>query len=451
MTLQLAMDMAGTFPVIGYLLIKKIFKNQVSAHKYIKMLRLSIVLYLCPFQELKYLILPDVLLKRWNLNDFWGIVSKKIGGFEVVNIPSLSGSYYVIPKRFFEIGIIWLVICIALILYHYGTYFLIKRKIRKSGTKTERLRTTGGRSIEIFQSNKVKTPCTVGWIHPGIFIPEKEYTAQEKSWLLCHELTHIRHGDVCWKFIAMICVVCHWYNPFVYYLFHQYSVTCEYYCDAECMESSDIQEKKDYAVFLVKSAVRNNIWSRPAIMQGLTNNGEKLQKRVDMIIDEAHRPPKKICLLIAGIFAALCMCSFMTIFVYSAVPEQDVPGEDNTFTQEEWECFYGKDASWGDETLDFSNSSLLFQEESGEVVSVSRSDLAQASSDKQQSDVYKKERQKNCLHEMKEGTLKTHAQGTGESCHVTAYEAQRCDKCGMVKQNTLLYTSDYASCSHNVK
>lgn len=450
MTLQLAMDMAGTFPILGYLLIKKVFKNRVSAQKYIQMLRLSVVLYLCPFQVLKYLILPDALLERWNLNDFWGIMGKKIGGFEVVNIPSLSGSYYAIPKRFFAIGVLWLIICITLILYHYGTYFLIKRKIRKTGKKTERLRLTGGRAIEIFQSDKVKNPCTVGWIRPGIFIPEKEYTAQEKNWLLSHELTHVRHGDVCWKCIAMVCIVCHWYNPFVYYLFHQYSVMCEYYCDAECMRNSDIQEKKDYAVFLVKSAA-SNAWTPLAIMQGLTNNGEKMRERVDRIIDEEQRLKKRIHLLLTGIFTVSCMCSLMTVFVYSAVPEQDMPAEDNTFTEKEWDYFYGRDASAGDETLDFSASSLLFQPKKGEIIPVSQSELLKDSEDKQRSDGHKKEKQRNCSHDMKEGTLKIHEQTAQGGCHVKAYEAQRCDRCGILKQGELIYASDYANCSHNVK
>ena len=88
MVLQFSMDMAGTFPILGYLLIKAIFKKRVSARKYIWMLRLSIILYLCPFQQFKYAILPSTLTKRFELSDFWGIVEKKIGGFEVVNIPT---------------------------------------------------------------------------------------------------------------------------------------------------------------------------------------------------------------------------------------------------------------------------------------------------------------------------------------------------------------------------
>ena len=66
MVLQLVMDMAGTFPILGYLLIKKIFKKHMTAQKYIWILRLSIILYLCPFQEFKYLILPEKLLERFN-------------------------------------------------------------------------------------------------------------------------------------------------------------------------------------------------------------------------------------------------------------------------------------------------------------------------------------------------------------------------------------------------
>lgn len=438
MALQLAMDMAGTFPILGYLLIKKIFKKQVSARGYIQMLRLSMLFYICPFQKLKYLILPTALLERWNLNDFWGIVEKKIGGFEVVNIPSLFGDYYVISKRVFDICILWIAICIIFIMYHYGTYFLIKRRIKKSGVNKELLygRT---RKIEVFQSAMVKTPCTVGWIRPEIFIPEKAYTANERKWLLRHELTHIYHGDVFWKCLAMFCIAFHWYNPFVYYLFQQYSVMCEYYCDAECMHNKNIEEKKNYAVFLVRSAAPAIPKLRLVIMQGLTNNGEKMRERVDRIIEGDNQPQKRIRLFVAG----MCMCSLMTVFVYSATSEQNIPAEDNTFTEAEWNYFYGQDISTGDETLDFSKSDYVFQSEKGEITSVLKTDLINANSNKQGQN-----KKSKCVHTMEKGTLKMHTEGVDKECHIKGYEAQRCNKCGLVKYYELTYTSDYTSCPH---
>lgn len=254
MVLQLVMDMAGTFPILGYLLIKKIFKKHMTAQKYIWILRLSIILYLCPFQEFKYLILPEKLLERFNFADFWGIAGKKISGFEVVNIPSLFGDYYVIPKGIFLVTVIWFIICTILVIYYYGTYFFIKRQIRKNGIKTDFFSGKRGKDIEVFQTAKVKTPCTVGWLHPNIFIPKRDYTVKEKEWLLRHEITHVRHGDTFWKALALLVCNFHWYNPFVYYLFQQYSVMCEYYCDAVCMQNSNKEEKKNYAIFLVKSA-----------------------------------------------------------------------------------------------------------------------------------------------------------------------------------------------------
>ena len=49
-------------------------------------------------------------------------------------------------------------------------------------------------------------------------------------------------------------------------------------------------------------------------MQGLTNNGEKIQERVDRILDEDKKPAGKIQLFIAGILTVMCLCSFMTIY-----------------------------------------------------------------------------------------------------------------------------------------
>lgn len=443
MALQLAMDMAGTFLIFAYLLIKKVFTQRIAARRYVWILRFSIILYLCPFQVFKYLILPERLLKRFNFNDFWGIAGKKIGGFGVVNIPSGFGEYYVIPKGIFYVTVIWILICTILILYHYGTYFFIKRQIRKNGTKTDFCSVRRGRNIEVFQTAKVKTPCTVGWLHPDIFIPKKDYTVREKEWLLRHEMTHVRHGDTFWKSLALITCIFHWYNPFVYYLFHQYSVMCEYYCDAECMQNSNIEEKKNYAIFLVKSATEKK--SRLAIMQGLTNNGEKMQERVDRILDESRRPAWKGRLFITGILVVMGLCSFMTIFVYSATQKQDRKAQDHTFSEEEWNYFYGQNASMGDEALDFSKTNFLFESRQGEVLSISQSDLVSSSKRKSRNT-----QQEKCTHVMEEGTLKIH-EPKKKGCHIKAYEAQRCKNCGIVKKEQLSYTADYVTCTHNNK
>ena len=114
---------------------------------------------------------------------------------------------------------------------------------------------------------------------------------------------------------------------------------CEYYCDAVCMQNSNKEEKKNYAIFLVKSATLTIPRRGLAIVQGLTNNGEKIQERVDRILDEDKKPAGKIQLFIAGILTVMCLCSFMTIFVYSATQEQDVPAQDNTFMEKmfRWE------------------------------------------------------------------------------------------------------------------
>lgn len=446
MVLQLTMDMAGTFPILGYLLIKKIFKKRIRAQKYIWILRVSMILYLCPFQEFKYLILPEKLLERFSFTDFWGIAGKKIGGFEVVNIPSLFGDYYVIPKGIFLVTILWFIICAVLVIYHYGIYFFIKRQIKKNGIKTDFFSGKGRVDIEVFQTTRVKTPCTVGWLHPDIFIPQREYTVKEKEWLLRHEMTHIRHGDTFWKSLALLVCIFHWYNPLVYYLFHQYSVMCEYYCDAECMQNSDKEEKKNYAIFLVRSATMRIPRQGLAIVQGLTNNGEKMQERVDRILEENKKPAGKAQLFIVGILMVMYLCSFMTIFVYSATQEQDVPAQDNTFTEKEWDYFYGEDASIEDASLDFSKSDFLFESKQGEITPILQSNLMNISSGKKQ----KKTQQKRCNHVMEEGTLKIH-KSKKEGCHIEAYEAQRCKKCGIIKKNQLSYDADYAACSHAKK
>lgn len=57
---------------------------------------------------------------------------------------------------------------------------------------------------------------------------------------------------------------------------------CEYYCDAVCMQNSN-KEEKELRNFPRKVSNFDNTKTGLAIVQGLTNNGEKIQERVDRI------------------------------------------------------------------------------------------------------------------------------------------------------------------------
>ena len=70
------------------------------------------------------------------------------------------------------VTVIWFIICTILVIYYYGTYFFIKRQIRKNGIKTDFFSGKRGKDIEVLQTAKVKTPCTVGCF-TEYFYPEK--------------------------------------------------------------------------------------------------------------------------------------------------------------------------------------------------------------------------------------------------------------------------------------
>ena len=127
-----------------------------------------------------------------------------------------------------------------------------------------------------------------------------------------------------------------------------------------------------------------------------------------------------------------------------------MPAEDNSFTEKEWNYFYGEDVSAGDETLDFNKSAFLFQTEKGEIISVSQADIESVSENKQ-NHKSKKKGQSECYHTMEKGLLKMHQTDAGNGCHIKAYDAKRCGKCGLLIKKELSYASDYASCPHNLK
>lgn len=61
MALQMAMTLAGTFPVLGYLFLKKMYGERIRARYYVYLLRMGVLFFLCPFQYYKF----RVLLIAW--------------------------------------------------------------------------------------------------------------------------------------------------------------------------------------------------------------------------------------------------------------------------------------------------------------------------------------------------------------------------------------------------
>ena len=56
--------------------------------------------------------------------------------------------------------------------------------------------------------------------------------ADRYEYMFRHELVHIKHHDLFIKYIGLLVMAVHWYNPLAYVMFHEISVISEMYCDS---------------------------------------------------------------------------------------------------------------------------------------------------------------------------------------------------------------------------
>ena len=56
---------------------------------------------------------------------------------------------------------------------------------------------------------------------PTVFI-EDEYEGEELKFVLAHELTHYRHGDLIWNLAAALIICLLWWNPVIWIAFRRF-------------------------------------------------------------------------------------------------------------------------------------------------------------------------------------------------------------------------------------
>ena len=440
MALQMAMTLAGTFPVLGYMFVKKIYGEKIRARYYVYMLRLAVLFFLCPFQYFKF-YLPVSWIEVFDIQLYWDVLMKKLFGYSFVSIRSGDGFYYIISEKYFYLWILWFVIVAAGLLIYLFWYLYMKRKIMRHSVGREvsgrgpavqdrkenrKNRLWRERTVKIYKNDKVNGPCTIGWLRPGILLPDREYEESEMEWIHFHEMTHIRHRDIFWKLLCILVCILHWYNPFAWYLLCQYGKMSEYYCDEKCMEGRSMEEKKDYAMFLVWEAVDKKAG---APVNYLSERGKKMKERIRFILYGGKK--KRMAVLTVGVLV-LCLSS-LSVFAYMPPYEDLDPMEENGYYLNEFEM---KEMELDtDLNYDFSHSDILYFDEDGNPVSGVEERNVQPYT--------------NCSHSRTEKYKKVkHIRLDNGGCKVKEIEITKCKNCGAIVKKEVLSVTKRKKCPH---
>ena len=179
------------------------------------------------------------------------------------------------------------------------------------------------RRIEIRQSGRISAPLTYGLIVPVILMPEttKWEEGRELPYVLEHEFVHIRRLDGATKFVLIVGLCIHWFNPLVWAMYVLANRDLELSCDETVVRRFGEDSRACYTRTLI------HMEEKKSALIPLSNNFSRnaIEERIKAIMKI-----KKTSLITILAAVALILC--VTIFFATSavtVPEPEESGRQN--------------------------------------------------------------------------------------------------------------------------
>lgn len=428
MELLACMSIAGSVPVVICLFIYIIQRKNYNYVLGKRLLLTGLFFYLVPVQLIKYLIpekaYPEVLFNEEaqlylsNSLSFWH---------------ERKDEYIWMPQWFNVVATIWMAGIIVFSLYELIKYCKETRSIKNYIFET--VNDTENNITYYLIPDGICGPCTIGFFHQKIAIPESFPLHPNFIMVYKHEYAHLRNHDNFVKLLCLLVLCLHWMNPVAYLLFYLYRDTAEIVSDGAAVEGCDKETRRAYATLLVLLASTPDIL--PAVWKNNLSGHKKksgramniIKRRINYMMKE-----KRKGLLQRGIMVAVSALTIVagagTVLAYEAMPSSDINVR-------------------GD--IDDSNLSFIsFELDENDVFEpdFSQSDSVFITMDGVQIPVYDYSSHALCTHSMVDGYLKTHAPNGSGGCTVKVYTCQRCKKCGYLANSVYKNTITYAVCPH---
>ena len=434
--LILMMSFSGSVLFLCYLLLCLFASRDLTARFRCSLLRAALVFFLFPFPEYKYRVpgpLGELMVSLPATDD---------RGYAVIeNLVQLGSNWEhtVIPATiradFIVLGFSVAAAAITLLIQLAG-YFRAKRFCKKYGAerpsallekiKAElRIR----QKVTLIFWEDCKTPFSIGYFSPIIAVPPAAEQYDKETWdfVLRHELTHIRSGDLWVKLLGLIAVAVHCFNPVSYFLFFELCRMTEVRCDSLATKNYTKEQKKNYCNFLLdlmtlSDSDKKNRTGMPTVR--LVGGGVKEIKGRLLEMQTEKKKRRVLPVLMAAVVA---LTAWVAAWAYDPAPIcEATPGlEPNPDAEIILGVLYEPYDLYG------SNTGDTFVDDEGNTYTVS-SEANRAS----------------CSHNYVAATIAEHELHSDGGCTVTYYRVQRCTKCGDIKNKIYSNETTSKKCPH---
>ncbi len=148
------------------------------------------------------------------------------------------------------------------------------------------------------------SPMVYGFLNPKVVLPSVEMSAQSMTYVLRHELTHYKRGDLYFKLLAMLANALHWFNPLAYIACGAMSSEAELSCDESALSKTDLVGRLGYgnSMLEIVKLCRHS----PKLTTGFSPKKRAVKERFENMINTTKKKKGYWIVAITLICALLC-------------------------------------------------------------------------------------------------------------------------------------------------
>lgn len=193
----------------------------------------------------------------------------------------------------------------------------------------------GKRRIKLRQSYSTTTAYVTGVVIPCVVINAERFTEKELKVIFSHELTHILHKDIFFRYLIAIASVLNFFNPVMWIFSKTFIKYSEYACDySVCVRADGLRE---YYGILLGMAIKNkNLMD--ILSASLYENKSSLRERLEHVMKSFNieKKSKSVAVILSAMFFAisiLTVAGTSTLVAKASVKAADVTSdvEQNTY------------------------------------------------------------------------------------------------------------------------
>ncbi len=199
------------------------------------------------------------------------------------------------------------------------------------------------RTIRCFWTDDIASPALCGIIRPCLLLPSdfaNSYTAGQRSWIVLHELAHVRRRDLWAALFQRLVQILHFFNPAIWIVNVVVNRLREFACDDAALAAAGAPRRECGDAFLraVEKANRQSVAFEPAL--GMFRAGRTYRQRLLRIMDSKRSLQHRLSMLSIVMLLALAAVVLPGVRaddtqVGSAIPADDTTARSNPAVEQQ--------------------------------------------------------------------------------------------------------------------